>query len=159
MDDPLKRFLMPASVLVESRALLAEPGLEGLEAAVVWIGRPRGEEEVQILAVHMPEQIALRSEAGVSVTIADEALSSLIATLTEPLFVPIRLHTHPGRAYHSCTDDDNMLLSHRGAISIVVPDFAREPIELGRCSVNELDREHRWRELGREEIEARFVLR
>lgn len=157
MDDPLTTFRVPLHVLEESRLLLSEPGLEGLEAVVLWIGRKASEGLVEILSVHMPEQLAIRTEFGVAVTVVEHALSTLIATLPAGMFVPIRLHTHPGEAYHSSTDDDNMLLSHRGAISIVVPCFAREQIELSRCSVNELDHHHRWRELDRREVEARFI--
>lgn len=158
MDDPLTVFHLPAHVLEESRLLLAGPGLEGLEAAVLWIGQKASEGHVEISDVHMPEQLAIRTEFGVAVTVVERALSALIATLPAGMFVPVRLHTHPGEAYHSSTDDDNMLLSHRGAISIVVPNFAREQIELVRCSVNELDRHYRWRELDRREIEARFIV-
>lgn len=159
MDDPLKSYLIPEKILMVSRELLAEPGEEGLEAAVLWLGTERRGGEVEILAAHMPEQIAYRSSEGVAVTVVEEALSALIGALPEGIFVPARLHTHPGRAYHSSTDDANMLLSHRGAISIVVPDFARRPIELPRCSVNELDSGHRWRELSGTEVEERFLVR
>lgn len=158
MDDSLSEFRVPAAVLAESRELLALPGEEGLEAVVVWVGRRTTGELTEILLAHMPEQIAFRSELGVAVTVLDEAVSELIAALPEGMFVPIRLHTHPGRAYHSSTDDENKLLSHVGAISIVVPDFARQPIELTRCSVNELGPDHRWRELARREVEARFTV-
>jgi hypothetical protein len=159
MDDPLTSFRIPSHVLEESRLLLAEPGLEGLEAVVLWIGRKQGESLVEILGVHMPEQLAVRTELGVAVTVLEDALSALIAGLPAGMFVPARLHTHPAEAYHSSIDDDNMLLSHRGAISIVVPDFARERVELARCSVNELDRRHRWRELDPREVETRFTVR
>jgi hypothetical protein len=159
MDDPLTSFRVPPHVLEESRLLLAEPGLEGLEAVVLWIGRQQSENLVEILSVHMPEQLAVRTELGVAVTVLEDALSALIAALPAGMFVPARLHTHPSGAYHSSTDDDNMLLSHRGAISIVVPNFACEQIELARCSVNELDHRHRWRELNRREVDVRFMVR
>jgi hypothetical protein len=159
MDDPLKVYVVPQEVLASSRELLAEPGKEGLEAAILWLGTERRGGDVEILAAHMPQQVAYRSRQGVAVSVVEDALSALIAALPDGVFVPVRLHTHPGRAYHSSTDDANMLLSHRGAISIVVPEFARCPIELPRCSVNELDRNHRWRELGVAEVEERFVVR
>jgi hypothetical protein len=49
-----------------------------------------------------------------------------------------------------------MIIGHPGAISIVVPDFAAEAIELVRCSVNELQRDGSWRELGADEVRERF---
>lgn len=153
------RYVVPDAVLDESRRLLAAPGREGLEAVVVWLGRELRDEHVEIVAVHMPEQIAIRTATSVGVMLPDESVSRLIAAIPAGLFIPIRLHTHPGRAYHSITDDENKLLSHRGAISIVVPGFAAAAIDLGRCSVNELDHEFRWRELGADEVAERFIVR
>lgn len=153
------RYLISRAILTESRWLLAGPGREGLEAVVVWLGRELDGGDVEIVAVQMPEQIAIRTVDGVGVMLPDESVSRLIATLPAGLFVPIRLHTHPGSAYHSTTDDENKLLSHRGAISIVVPDFAATEIDLSYCSVNELDEEFRWRELGADEVAERFIVR
>jgi hypothetical protein len=158
MDDPRDRFLIPRQVLLESRHFLAEPGREGLEAVVLWLGQRSDERDVQITAVHMPRQYAIRSSYGVAVSVCEDALTELISTLSGGVFVPVRLHTHPGAAYHSSTDDENMLISHRGAISIVVPDFARREIDLTHCSVNELDAGHRWRELSDEEVQRRFMV-
>jgi hypothetical protein len=155
----MSRFSIPTDVMVQTWDLLRRPGFEGLEAAAVWIGRRLPGGDVEIFDVNMPEQLAYRSEFGVAVTILDEALSRLIATLPLECFVPIRLHTHPGPAYHSDTDDQNMLLSHMGAISIVIPDFARDEIDLCSCSVNELNESHHWRELSPDEVKARFIVR
>jgi hypothetical protein len=69
------------------------------------------------------------------------------------------LHTHPGNAFHSDTDDTNMLFSHHGAISIVIPNFGRDPIDLGECSVNELRHGRGWIELDAAEVEERFTIR
>lgn len=155
----MTHFHIPRQILHESRLLLAAPGREGLEAAVVWLGRETATAAVEILAVEMPEQIAIRTDLGVAVMLPDESVSRLIAALPAGVFIPVRLHTHPGAAYHSSTDDQNKLLSHRGAISIVVPDFARGEIDLSRCSVNELDEGFRWRELSPDEVGARFLVR
>ena len=51
-----------------------------------------------------------------------------------------------------------MLISHVGAISIVVPFFARGSIDLARCSVNELSDDHLWRELSDQEVQKRFII-
>jgi hypothetical protein len=152
------RYRLSRAILAESRALLAEPGREGLEAVVLWLGREADADLVEILTVYMPEQLAVRTAAGVAVTLPDRAVSRLIASLPAGVFVAVRLHTHSRAPYHSTTDDENMLLSHRGAISIVVPDFAREVIDLPRCSVNELDAGFRWRQLDPREVGERFLV-
>lgn len=47
--------------------------------------------------------------------------------------VRAQIHTHPGTAYHSSTDDDFALVHTPGYLSLVVPDFARGPIGLDGC--------------------------
>jgi hypothetical protein len=49
-----------------------------------------------------------------------------------------------------------MLISHDGAISIVVPNFAVAPIDLTDCSVNELRHGRGWVELDAAEVTTRF---
>lgn len=154
----LRRFTLPASVLADSAVLLRESGRDGFEAIVVWVGRPLDGERAEILGAMRPRQIARRSELGVSVEVPPDALSELIEALPAETAILARLHTHPGRPYHSDLDDTNMLIAHQGAISIVVPDFAAEPIELSRCSVNILDHEQGWRELGSAEVARRFIV-
>lgn len=151
-------YRVPAEVLVSSRELLAEIGAEGFEAVVVWVGRWIEPLLGQAEAVWRPEQVCYRSEHGVGVEVPSHAISALISALAPDMLVLARLHTHPGCAYHSDVDDGNMLVAHQGAISIVVPDFARDPIDLAMCSVNELRHGEGWIELAADEVAARFAV-
>lgn len=148
-------YAIPASVIRNTRDVLRVAGREELEGVVLWIGRRHGT-HVEILGDYVPRQIAYRSEHGVAVQIPDDEIAMIIAWLPEGLAVACRVHSHPGAAYHSRTDDLNALLSHAGAISIVVPHFARDAVRLERCSVNELDDDFRWRELTARETRQRF---
>lgn len=143
-------------MLEQTREFLLERGEHGVEGAVLWLGEIIDDETASVLAAFVPEQIARRSELGVSVEVTKEGLTRLISQLPDGIFVLIRVHSHPTGAYHSDLDDDNMLISHEGAISIVVPDYAEGPIELGRCSVNELRHDQGWRELDAAEVTERF---
>lgn len=153
---PFETFLVPRHLVELSQPLLAEPGREGYEAVVVWTGRARGDGSVDVVDVIRPAQVARRSLVGCSVEIPPEALTELIRVLDEGCFIVARLHTHPTEAYHSELDDTNMLISHVGAISIVVPFFARDRIVLEKCSVNELTRDEGWVELSADEVQERF---
>jgi hypothetical protein len=155
MDVPLN-FRVPQSVLNETGATLADIGSEGVEGVVLWVAREAQGLDVEILRALVPAQIAFRSEDGLAVMIPDWSVSELILGLDEGTYIPIRVHSHPQDAYHSSTDDLNRLLSHRGAISIVVPDFARHGMHLPACSVNELGEDFRWRELASDEVARRF---
>ena len=37
----------------------------------------------------------------------------------------VQIHSHPTEAYHSDTDDTYPIVTMRGGLSVVVPDFAR----------------------------------
>jgi hypothetical protein len=155
MDVPLT-FRVPEAVIAETGQALAEIGEDGVEGVVVWVAREPVGRDVEVIRAVVPGQVALRSEEGLAVMIPDWAVSELIYGLEDGTYIPIRVHSHPQAAYHSTTDDLNRLLSHRGAISIVVPNFARDRMNLGDCSVNELGDDFRWRELPAEEVTRRF---
>lgn len=157
MSLPETRFVVPFGVLKVSWELLAEVGAKGFECAVLWIGYREGSDVVRVETAYRPHQRAVRFEDGVSVEVTADGLSDLISTLADGQFVPVRLHTHPGEAYHSDVDDLNMIISHPGAISIVVPCFAQVDRDLRLCSVNELENEI-WRELEVDEVTRRFVI-
>jgi hypothetical protein len=152
----LRNYIVPQEVIGATQAFLFARGVKGVEAVVVWIGIVVDDTTGEIVDAYAPEQIARRSEDGVSVEVTQQGLTQLISSLAEGTFVLCRVHSHPGEAYHSDLDDLNMLISHEGAISIVVPDFASNPIVLDRCSVNELIHGQGWRELAPREVTKRF---
>jgi hypothetical protein len=158
LPPTLRNYVVPWSVVERTQAFLFARGRNGGEAVVVWLGRVLDDLAAEVTQAYAPEQIARRSEYGVSVEVTQEGLTHLITSLPAGVFVLCRVHSHPGEAYHSDVDDLNMLISHQGAISIVVPDFAREPIDLARCSVNELRHGKGWRELAAEDVRARFTV-
>jgi hypothetical protein len=155
----LTHYAVDARTLALTREFLQERGEHGLEGVVLWLGRPLDEHHAEILAPYAPEQVGFKSEEGVAVQVTDEGLSGLISALPPGMFVLCRVHSHPSEAYHSELDDTNMIISHPGAISIVVPFYARSPIVLPDCSINELQYGSGWRELSRAEILERFEVR
>jgi hypothetical protein len=152
----LRRYVVSSETIDRTRRFLADRGKSGFEATVLWLGRVIDETTAEILSPYEPEQVGYRSQDGVAVEVTAEGLSTLISELPDGVFVLCRVHTHPGDAYHSDLDDQNLIIAHPGAISIVVPDFARRPIELTGCSVNELGNDGRWRELSSYEVGERF---
>ena len=159
VSRPPRRYVVSAEVLNDTTAMLAEPGRQGLEAVVVWLARKVTDEDVEILAAYRPHQIAYASPSGLAVEVPPDAISNLIAALPDGVFVAARVHTHPTGAYHSHVDDQNMLIGHHGAISIVVPHFASKGIDFLTSSVNELRQGEGWVELSPREVTARFTIR
>lgn len=126
---------------------------------MVWIGHITGDGEAEVERAYVPEQAPLAHEDGIGVYIDGDAISRLILALEDDERVLARVHSHPTFAYHSATDDLNRLISHAGAISIVVPYFARRGLRFEICSVNELLPNQGWIELALDDVLRRFTVR
>ena len=156
LPDTLHTYLLGDGLLQDTRGLLRHSGEQGHEAVVLWIGTVQDATTARVAGAVRPRQVAYRTDVGCAVEVPPDAIGDLVAALPDRHFVLARVHTHPGGAYHSETDDRNLLIAHRGAISVVVPDFAAGPLDLARCSVNELGPDGTWRELSPREVAARF---
>jgi hypothetical protein len=156
LPSTLETYHVPEHVLEHTQQFLRERGEHAVEGAVLWLGTVIDDTTAEVLDAYVPEQIARQSEYGVSVEVTQGGLTRLISSLPPGVFVLIRVHSHPTAAYHSELDNENMLISHERAISVVVPHFARDPIVLERCSVNELWHGRGWRELMPDEVRRRF---
>jgi hypothetical protein len=152
-------YAISRDVIAVSERFLRRAGEAEHEAVVVWVGKLTTNGEAAVERAYMPEQIPYRGPDGVSVRIGERSITKLIAALEPDERVLIRVHSHPGFAYHSELDDLNMLVSHAGAISLVVPYFARSGIKLALCSANELQADGVWLELPVNEVERRFTIR
>lgn len=152
----LEQFVVPMSVLQETRELLAGPGIEGYEAVVLWLGVIVSAIEARVLAAYLPRQITYKTRRGLAVEIPPDERTRIALSLSRGTFVLAKLHTHAGRAYHSPTDAANPYLNHEGAVAITVPHFAQAPVlDLTSCSVN-IFRNQYWCELSVPEIRRWF---
>ena len=62
--------------------------------------------------------------------------------------VKAQVHTHPGEAFHSATDDNWPIVSQEGFLSIVIPDFAAGEISLKNAWIGRLSADGVWCRLG-----------
>jgi len=115
----------------------------------------RCERECQVLwlsAWHDPDRIVrvLHSEhAGhaYGFRLDTEFINRLWLDLAEQgLGVRAQVHTHPGDAFHSKTDDDWPIVHTAGFLSLVIPDFARGTVGLERAFVACIEADGRWGE-------------
>jgi hypothetical protein len=84
---------------------------------------------------------------GCSVEVTQEGKDELLTSLDRSERYLLRVHSHPGEAFHSATDDRNPALTHNGALSIVVPFFGLGLQQgLDACAVYRLT-SGRWLEL------------
>jgi hypothetical protein len=61
--------------------------------------------------------------------------------------VRVQIHTHPGRAFHSATDDEWPIVSQAGFISIVIPNYATGEPSLDGAWVGRLRKDGEWERL------------
>ncbi|MGW5744712.1 hypothetical protein [Amycolatopsis sp. NPDC003861] len=118
------RVLLPEQVLAEAETFLTERGSHGVEgtgliacaragAGGPWVAR-------RFVA---PDQRGQRVGLGCWVEVTDAGKRELASTLGRDERYLVRLHSHPGEAFHSSTDDENPALTFIGALSIVAPYF------------------------------------
>ena len=146
----LKRLVVPRTLVDQSQELLRESGDKDFEALVLWAGRMRKDERevFDVEMVVMPRQYAVRSDHGVAVMVDGDALFEMNVALNERgLRLVAQLHSHPNEAYHSETDDRYSVVTGRGGLSIVIPNFACGAFSLADCAVYRLEAGGEWVEV------------
>lgn len=58
--------------------------------------------------------------------------------------IRVQVHTHPGPAFHSRTDDRYPVVASAGFLSLVIPRFAREPQTLADAHLAHLEADGSW---------------
>jgi hypothetical protein len=58
------------------------------------------------------------------------------------------IHVHPGAAFQSWSDKTNPSLPNRGHIAVIVPNFARPPVNINDLGIFEYVERFRWSDLG-----------
>jgi len=75
------------------------------------------------------------------------------------LFLVAQIHSHPGNFGHSKLDEQRAVSARPGFVSIVVPNFGKEPLrDLRHCFIYEYVGQNEWRQLEMREIGLRFII-
>lgn len=124
--EDVARFSVPPEVVDATDQALRHAGAYGAECFVLWVGRADGN-RFRVEKEYVPEQSAYRMPDGLCITVDGEELHRLNKWLYQhDLSLGVQVHTHPTRAYHSDTDSAYPIVTQRGGISIVVPNFASD---------------------------------
>lgn len=117
------RVALPPTLLAAVEDFLTDRGTHGIEGTgLIACTRSEGNSWVGRSFV-APEQRAHHSGSGCWVEVTDAGKRQLAATLRSGERYLIRIHSHPGEAFHSAADDRNPALTFIGALSVVVPYF------------------------------------
>lgn len=149
----VKTVVVPESVVQHGHKFLRATGAGGREGLVLWVGRREGP-TFFVTDLVIPEQKGIRTMDGVCVVVEGPALARLNADLYKgQLQLIAQVHSHPGAAYHSETDDNYAIATKIGCLSLVIPNFANRPFSLAECAVYRLNTAGKWLELSNCEVD------
>ena len=136
---------LPRSVAASTQAHLQSVGRRGLEGMALWAGVQEGG-VFDVREMIAPRQQGVRSDHGLAVIVDGQELHRINLQLYRSgLRLLAQIHSHPTEAYHSAMDDEYAITTALGSFSLVVPDFAREPLRLERCAVYRLTARPWWK--------------
>ena len=154
----VEKVVVPLVYAEAAQAHLREVGGRGLEGFALWTGVLESN-IFYVRDVIIPRQRGLRTDLGVCVTVDGDELHRINVWLFERGMTLIaQLHSHPGLAYHSDVDNAYPIITAVGGLSLVVPDFARDPFSLSRCAVYRLKPPCEWVEMAEEQVWQLIVL-
>ena len=152
----VRRVVVPRDVIDSIHAHLRLTGAAHCEGVGFWAGR-LAEDEFIVEAAIVPPQTTGHMENGLAVVVSGDALFRMNVWLHENHMTTIaQIHSHPGDAYHSDTDNDYAIMTRTGGLSIVVPNFAREDFSLRTVVVHRLEPDGSWKVLS--ERDARELI-
>ena len=154
----IERVLVPVAAARRAQDHLRWMGQRGSEGFALWAGVVEGA-TFSVLETVIPVQRGVRADDGICVVVDGSELHRINRWLYEQGMTLIaQLHSHPGEAYHSATDDTFPIATAVGSLSLVVPDFARNPFSLERCAVYRLAGDGSWIELSDAETRALIAI-
>jgi proteasome lid subunit RPN8/RPN11 len=133
----------------ETIKLFRKAGLR--ECVLLWLGR-RELGIQRIVEVYKP----LQNSSIDYFEIPRKGIAALMDRLrTQGLYVVSQIHTHPHEAFHSPADDKWAIVRHLGALSIVLPNFAKSTTLknfLREAAVYQLDDANNWNAVNSEQM-------
>lgn len=136
------RVRIPRPLFEDSFASLRRCGEGRRECQALWVG-PWSDPELVTRIVH-----PRHSASAVGFQLDDRWLTKFWSELGDAgEGVRVQVHTHPGAAYHSATDDTFPILAVPGFLSLVIPRFAQGPASFDAAFLARFDEDGRWREV------------
>jgi hypothetical protein len=116
-----------------ARLLVSFAEVEDSEGVVYWFGLQQGDQAV-VTTLVVPNADTTCGRVLTSAASNAEALGAIVGT---PLVLIGQAHSHPFEYVgHSSVDDRDTFAQFPGAVSVVVPFFGREGIDLSICGIH-----------------------
>ena len=146
---------IPSRCLEEVYTHLRKVGIKRFEGVALWAGAPAGESSFDITTTIIPNQTSYNHENGLLYTVDGDELYKINVWLYQnKLTLMSQIHSHPGAAYHSDTDDAFPIIAVNGGLSIVIPNFGFDELSIDTWAVYRLIPDKGWLELSDSEVKA-----
>lgn len=144
----VRKFRVEGHALRETEKAIRSAGREGYESFILWSGTTHGN-TFTVAEVHFPKQTSYIFKSGLCVHIDGPELHRLNVWLFEAQqIIGVQVHSHPGDAFHSETDDTYPIATIEGSLSIVLPFFARDGWKSSGIAAYRL-KKNKWVEINR----------
>lgn len=154
----LRQIVFPRTGVEFIYEHLRRAGTQGVEGVGLFYGEQQ-DHQFFITRSIIPAQKAYRTKEGLLYMVPGEELHRLnVWAYENNVKLIAQVHSHPTEAFHSETDDDYPIVTTIGGYSIVIPNFAREPIDLKFWEVYQLKLEKGWTHLSFTEVAKRFII-
>lgn len=118
----MKRIICSSAIITDTLAILRTGGHRREERVALWLASAGSKVPADVVEVYEPDQIAEIDFFKLPAESMRALMSHLAATRRR---IVAQIHTHPGRAFHSEADAAWAIVRHTGALSLVLPTFAR----------------------------------
>jgi hypothetical protein len=153
------KIILPKSCADEAVRSLFRAGTRRVEGVALWAGVKESESTFHIKRTIIPKQTAGNIESGLIYVVEGDELHRISLELFDNgLQLIAQIHSHPGAAYHSETDDAYPIVTVVGGISIVVPNFAIGGVKLNEWAVYRLMPDTNWHELNEGTKEGLIII-
>ena len=135
-----------------------QDGYRWQEGVAYWLGQSRDDQSV-IDDIILADDISgiRRHGYGAEIPIKSTGAIGEIVHRKKKILLA-QVHSHPGEAYHSDTDDMNPISHRIGFLSVVVPCFGFGVHNLTDCKIYEYFGRGIWDELDDSAVRRRFVM-
>ena len=148
----IKKLNLPSMCIEDVYSHLRLAGNKGVEGVTLWAGVVN-ESCFEVKNTIIPKQEAFNHDGGLLYTVDGDELHKINVWLYQNKMTLIaQIHSHPGRAYHSDTDDAYPIITTVGGISIVIPDFGFKPISIDDWAVYRLNEQKQWIKQSKKEV-------
>lgn len=139
-------YRLPRRMIDETFSIFRSCGAGERECKLYWLSYWADPDQL-IEVVH-----PLHDASRYGLTIHDEWISEFWNELVEKgLGVRVQVHTHPGEAFHSATDDAYPLIHDAGFLSLVIPNFALDAVGFEGAYLAEIQPDGSWLEVSADE--------